>query len=58
MIKEKEFQIWSEGYTDIGIDFSATHIGKSQGKDFKDACVNFAKKNQKFDECVFFKPIN
>lgn len=38
---KKEYEIWIEGYAATGESGSAHFIGKSFGKDFRDACIGF-----------------
>jgi len=42
------FEIWSEGYRATGDSGGAICHGVSEGKDFKEACDNFAKVNEGF----------
>lgn len=37
----KEFEIWCEGYSATGEHSPAHYYGKSWGKDFDEACINF-----------------
>ena len=46
----KRFDIWSEGFADNGGSRGAIYFGSAEGKDFKDACRNFAKINPNFNE--------
>ncbi|MBX9158726.1 hypothetical protein [Bacillus cereus] len=43
--EKKEFEIWNE--TSSGLD---NYLGESEGVDFKDACINYAKKHKWFFE--------
>ena len=44
------YEIWSEGYADNGGSRGAIHFGSAVGKDFKDACRNYAKENPEFNK--------
>jgi hypothetical protein len=50
----KHFEIWAEGYAATGESGRAIKMGEADGKDFKNACVNFAEKNDSFKK--FFNP--
>lgn len=40
------FDIWAEGYRATGEHGTATYMGRALGKDFRDACLNFAKQER------------
>lgn len=44
----KKYEIWSEGYEATGESGEAYCHGIGEGKDFKDACKNFAKEDKDF----------
>lgn len=47
-IEQKEYEIWSEGYTATGQSSGAMLLGYCHGTDLKDACINYAKQNAEF----------
>lgn len=47
---EREFEIWSEGYAATGERSGAIYFGKSIGKTFEDACLNFEFKEDKWSD--------
>ncbi len=50
----REFEIWSEGYRATGQSAGAHFHGRAFGRNFKEACINFAKMNPEFAD--FFNP--
>ena len=57
LVKElniKEFDVWSEGYQASGDSSRATYHGISEGRDFKDACINLAEFDRNFSK--YFDP--
>ena len=45
---DKMHEIWCEGYVAIGQNSGAIMLGYSKGKNLKDACINYAKKDSEF----------
>lgn len=50
IIELKLYQIYAEGYQCTGQSSSAFFVGESYGRNFKEACVNYAKTDKKFAE--------
>lgn len=46
--EEKEFQVWSEGFHEMGGRSGAMFHGRSKGNNLKEACLNLAQKHADF----------
>lgn len=44
------FEIWNEGYSVSGMKRTATTWGKATGETFKQACINFARRDGEFSK--------
>ena len=46
----RTYSIWSEGFAATGERGTAMYHGSASGNNFKEACINFFKKDQYFDK--------
>jgi hypothetical protein len=44
-LQEQLFDIWVEGYSVTGNSCTAWHLGSAKGVTFRNACVNYHKRN-------------